>query len=161
MGIVLFISHSHRDKRLAKALVDLLRDGLDVKTRDIRCTSFAPSGLGAGRKIDKSLRKDLAHCSCFIPLITENAMRSEYVHFEIGAAWGLQAEILPAVFTKRINQKTPAVLSGFVYTNLTKRNDVVKLASAVSKKIWRARDQVDAVQILGAAKDFLHAVHDL
>jgi len=47
-GLLVFISHSRKDVDLATALIDLLRDGLGLRTNQIRCSSVDGYRLPVG-----------------------------------------------------------------------------------------------------------------
>jgi hypothetical protein len=161
MSVVVFISHSHDDRRLAAALVTLLNMGAGIDQREIRCTSFAPSSLKIGSTIAKTLRKDLKNCNYFIPLITRNVQKSEFFFFEIGGAWVLEMEIVPVIFKLGANQQMPAIFSDLVAIDLTDADDVTKLATTLNEKIWKRKDQVKLPQINTATKVFMQTVRRL
>jgi hypothetical protein len=152
--IDIFISHSHKDKRIAEAIVQFLTSGVGVDPNDIRCTSFAPTGLAIGARIADQLRKDIENCSFFMPLITQNSAGSEYVAFEIGAAWALETTITPLVLATE-ELRMPALLQGHVYCDLKNIESLVQLASELSKELFYANDRRSANHMLAAARGFL------
>ena len=154
----IFVSHAHEDHQVAQALVTALNMGAGVEIKEIRCTSFAPAGLGAGSQIANDLRKDIRSCKYFMPLITKNVPGSEFVLFEIGAAWVLNKKLFPVVHRMKPGQQIPSVLSGLLYTNLGREDDVVKLLSTLTADIFHAADQIKAPQILAAARSLLRDV---
>ena len=158
MPLEVFVSHAHRDQKIAEALVTFLNMGAGIEIRDIRCTSFAPSGLQAGADINSALRRDLKRCQYFMPLITANAAESDFVSFEIGAAWVLAKEIVPVVYKLASRQRMPAILSGLLSTDLTNKTALIKLATELTSKIFHANDQTKAPQIVAAANGFLSTI---
>jgi hypothetical protein len=158
MPLEVFLSHAHRDARVAEALVTFLHMGAGIPLAEIRCTSFDPTGLHTGSNINVDLRKDLKRCKYVLPLITANTPDSEFVSFELGAAWVLEKEIIPLTFRLRARQKMPSVLSALLYTDLTSEAALIKLASNLTSKIFHAADQSTPLQIVAATRHFLSVV---
>jgi hypothetical protein len=155
MAIEFFVSHSHKDKKVAQALVNFLTFGVGVEAKEIRCTSYAATALSAGADIQQQLRRDLKRCNYFIPLITPNTESSEFVSFEIGAAWVLERRIVPVVYAKGHEPQLPAVLAGLVCSDLTNQESLVKLAGELAFDIFVASDRPTPTQMLAAANMFL------
>lgn len=91
----IFISHSHQNRDAAKALVDMLLSSLSLEDNDIRCTSVPGHQLRFGKTISELLKKDINLAPVFIALISKQSLRSAWVMFELGAAWGLNRDIYP------------------------------------------------------------------
>jgi hypothetical protein len=94
-NIRIFVSHSHDDVGLAKRLVDLLTKALKIDSREIRCTSVPGFDLSGGDPSAQVIRDNLQDCDVVIGLITEKSLSSHFVLFELGAAWGLGARLVP------------------------------------------------------------------
>lgn len=92
-----FISHSHQNSEAAKALVDMLLAKLSFVDDDIRCTSVPGHQLPFGKNIADILKKDINLSPAIIALISTDSLKSEWVMFELGAAWGLDKVIYPIV----------------------------------------------------------------
>jgi hypothetical protein len=90
-----FISHSTRDRVLARALVNLVRSSLSLGSERIRCTSVDGFRLPIGISIAQQLRAEIHQSKAFVALITPSSIKSEYVLFEIGARWGANKALLP------------------------------------------------------------------
>jgi hypothetical protein len=86
--IDIFISHSNADEKVARALIDLLRDAFDIKTERIRCTSVSGYKLEAGAHFEVELRREIQQARVFIGILSEISLASSYVLFELGARWG-------------------------------------------------------------------------
>jgi hypothetical protein len=91
----LFISHSSKDKRVAKALIDFLRAALAIPHDRVRCTSVDGYKLSAGAKTENALQNEIQNAICFIGLITPDSMKSQFVLFELGARWGSDEHLVP------------------------------------------------------------------
>ena len=92
----IFVSHSSRDANLAKAIVTLLKSSLDIKRREIRCSSLESYSLPLGQNIATVLKEELTGKKVLIlGLITKSSMKSNWVLFELGAAWALEHLTIP------------------------------------------------------------------
>jgi hypothetical protein len=91
----IFISHNHHDKRIAEALVDLLRAALNIPAGKIRCTSLDGYGLPGGALTHEQLRQELHDAKLLIGLLTQKSIQSAYVLFELGARWGANGRLIP------------------------------------------------------------------
>lgn len=93
--ILVFISHSSKDKELALALIELLRNALGLRDDEIRCTSVDGFRLPAGAKAEDQLKTEVHAAQAFIGLITSNSLKSAYVLFELGARWATNRQMIP------------------------------------------------------------------
>lgn len=91
----IFISHSSRDKAVAEALIELLRNALNIPADRIRCTTVDGYRLPAGASTDEQLRREVREARVFIGLITKASIESAYVLFELGTRWGAQLHLAP------------------------------------------------------------------
>lgn len=96
-GIQIFISHSSEDTDLAKALIDLLEKALPLGKKAIRCTSVDGYRLRAGASINDTLRAEVHGAKVVLALLTQNAMKSIYVAFELGVRWGSGRPLIPVL----------------------------------------------------------------
>jgi hypothetical protein len=87
-AIDIFISHSSADEKVAKALIDLLRDAFHIESSRIRCTSVAGYKLKTGAHAETELRREVLQARVFIGILSEISLESAYVLFELGARWG-------------------------------------------------------------------------
>lgn len=90
----IFISHSHLDEEIAKKLVEYLLAALTIENDEIRCTSVAGYKLPPGTNIEDHLRNDINGDIALIGLLTKHGLRSQWVLFELGAAWGGEKQII-------------------------------------------------------------------
>ncbi len=110
----IFISHSHSDEIIAKKLVDYLFAALTVEDADIRCTSVAGHKLPPGTNIESQLKKDINGDIALIGLLTQNSLRSQWVLFELGAAWGSGKLVIPILGPKTKKDDLPGPLKSYI-----------------------------------------------
>jgi hypothetical protein len=94
-SLIVFISHSSADERIASKLIELLRAALDLGAEQIRCTSVDGYRLPSGAHTEDQLREELNAAKIFIGVITPNSLASAYVLFELGARWGARLSLVP------------------------------------------------------------------
>lgn len=92
---MLFISHSEKDKNVASKLIDFVENSLQTDTLDIRCSSVPGYQLPFGKTISQQLKEDINKSSFLVVIISENSLISEWVLFELGAAWALDIPVVP------------------------------------------------------------------
>jgi hypothetical protein len=95
--ILVLISHSSRDAKLAEAMVDLLRSGIGLLPEHIRCSSVDGYRLPAGAHAETQLRQEVNATRVLIGLITPSSLASPYVLFELGARWGGGNPLIPVL----------------------------------------------------------------
>ena len=138
-----FISHSSRDRKLAEAVVDLLRAALGLSRASIRCTSVPGYQLAGGANVDANLRRESVSARVFIALVTPASIRSVYVLFELGARWGIDPEnsvLIPLV--AGINARdVPAPLSSLHLVDASKQPALHDLVEQVGKVLGMALHQ--------------------
>ncbi len=94
-ALSIFISHSAKDDKIAKALVELLRASLNLAADKIRCTSVDGYRLPAGAHTTESLRQEVLESQAFVAIITPSSIASTFVMFELGARWGASKHLVP------------------------------------------------------------------
>ena len=104
---VLFISHSSKDKKLVKCLVDLLCHALGLPMQQIVCSSVEGCKLASGVRIPDALQKKARRTGVFLALLSPRSMESDWVLFELGARWGsgkIRALRIPGVRRKSLGR---------------------------------------------------------
>lgn len=96
-GLLIFISHSSKDAEIALSLIELLKAALNLRDKQIRCTSIDGFKLPAGANTDDVLKAEVRQAYAFIGLITPNSLTSAYVLFELGARWGAGLHMVPVL----------------------------------------------------------------
>ncbi len=91
----IFISHSSADAEVARALINLIKAGLEVPTGAIRCTSVDGYKLEGGDDAPEVLRENLKGCNVVLGVLTKRSLSSSYVLMELGAAWAFRKRAIP------------------------------------------------------------------
>ena len=106
----IFISHRHKDAKVAQKVIELLKSAFHIKARDIRCTSVPGYKLTVGAQSADSLQSDLNGAEIVIGLIGPETSESDYVLFELGASWGLRKPTYPLRIAGATFEHIPEVL---------------------------------------------------
>lgn len=129
----IFISHSHKDVEIAKALIELLRVSLNLKVEDIRCTSVDGYRLPAGISTDEQLKFEIHDCEVLIGLISPSSISSYYVLFELGARWGASRPLIPLIASEKGAGLLKGPLQGINALNITSEPQLFQLISDLEK----------------------------
>ena len=150
MAYKVFISHSTQDQGLVIALANLLsKYGVEV--------AVAEWYLSPGERLDKKMITLIEESDCVVILLTQNGMRSQWVHQEIGFALNRKKTIIPLV-EKGIRTKDLGALQGKEYIEFDPfwpREALVKTASYVKSLKLKKQDKEKALLIAGGIIAFL------
>ena len=93
-----FISHSSEDKIIVNGFIkEILKLGCGFKNSDIFCT-LDSTVIRTGDDFREKIVENMKSCDFILLFISENYMKSEICHNEMGAAWALDGKrILPFV----------------------------------------------------------------
>ena len=93
-----FISHSSDDKIVVNGFIkELLKIGCGFKDADIFCT-LDSTAIRTGDDFREKIVENMKSCNFILLFISENYMKSEICHNEMGAAWALDDKrVLPFV----------------------------------------------------------------
>ncbi len=131
--IQVFVSHASEDQSLAAALVKVLRENLIIDTKHIRCTSVPGYKPITGLRFSDSLRLELVSAKAVIGLVTPNSVKSNYVLFELGAAWGGRVPTFPLMAKGATYKDLPGPLSETNARNLTTSSEISQMIQDLSK----------------------------
>ncbi len=131
--IRIFISHRHSDEAIAKKLVDYLFAALTVKEGDIRCTSVVGHKLTPGTHIESQLKQDINGDIALIGLLTKNSLHSQWVLFELGAAWGKGKRVIPILGPGVKHEDLPGPLKSCIPVSIEDKEVKFSLNSMIQK----------------------------
>lgn len=155
-GILIFISHAHDDEAMVAELVDLIEDVLDIESKEIRCTSVHGYKLPPGAHTSTQLKTELNHCAVVLGIITPSSIQSNWVLFELGAAWAMEKAW--ALRGKAVNYgDIPGPLKQSNALKLDDSGDVLNLLQALGEVTGRGLDE-DLAKINRKVAGYLAAV---
>ena len=126
----IFISHSASDSSTAKALSKALSE------RGLRASSWVETAA-FGAQIARTLEQALRSADWYIVLVSEDALKSPNVNFEIGAAIGGKKRVLPVFLSRSAQRKVGSSLRGFsgiLAEGLSPKAIADKVAQAIEKE---------------------------
>jgi TIR domain len=121
----IFISHANADKKLVKAFVNLLQTGVDVRAKNIFCTSIEGLGIPTGKDFVTFIKERLGDAKFVIALITPQYYESLFCVCELGATWIQSKTFFPFLVPPLTYSDLKAVL---LPTQAAKINDEAKLS---------------------------------
>lgn len=148
----IFISHRHKDHKVALKLIELLKSAFHITARDIRCTSVPGYKLAVGSQSADSLQTDLIGAEIVMGLIGPDTTESDYVLFELGASWGLRKPTFPLRLAGATFKHVPEVLrekSSLLLEDVTQCLQLVEdvgRVSTLNRKASSGRVRSEAVR---------------
>lgn len=131
----LFISHAHADEPLATAFTKLLEAAFEFRRDIVRCTSVEGYKLDYGDEGPDVLRANLADADVVLGLLTPTSLSKPFVLMELGAAWGLQSRIIPALAPHLAFDEVPPPIGPFrQVARLNDATDVAGLIASIAKR---------------------------
>ena len=150
MAYKVFISHSIRNQGLVISLANLLsKFGVEV--------FVAEWYLTLGERLDNKVSKQIENSDCVVALLTQNGIRSNWVHQEIGYALHCNKLVIPIV-EKGIDSKDLAALQGREYIEYDPYNyqqALIKLSTYVKSLKLKKEEQENALLVVGGLLAFL------
>ena len=133
MNKLIFISHKETDVVIASKLVDYLLAALEVSDEEVLCTSVPGHQLAFGMSIPEQLRDGLSTSTAIIGLLTQDSIKSSWVTFELGAAWGLKKMVVPLLGPGLVYGDLPGPLSNSPAVQISKDDAMNRLSDAVKQ----------------------------
>jgi hypothetical protein len=130
MSTRIFVSHSAKDSEAGKALVDLLSRAFPQLEDQILYTSMPSSGLPSGAKISETLQKGLNESEMVIGIISGNSLNSDWVLFELGAAWGMEKLVIPLLCNIE-HEDLPSPLRDRNAVKAHNRDDILQMLETI------------------------------
>jgi len=116
---LVFISHSTKDRWIARQIAKLLEAAGDIKTfldeRDIK----------VGDSIPESIRTNIQQCNEFLVLLTRNSLNRPWVLIEISAAWG-QGKRIIAIVDKVAPEEMPEIMLPYKAVDLNDLEEYIR-----------------------------------
>jgi hypothetical protein len=134
-----FISHRHKDHKIAKALIELLKSAFVIDSADIRCTSVQGYMLTPGERTSEELRSNLAGAELVMGLLSPGTAESNYVLAELGAAWGQDVTTFPLLARGATYADVPSPLNERHCVSLELQENCMDLIESVAVKTTLSR----------------------
>jgi hypothetical protein len=122
-----FVSHRHADEEIVRALVGCLQLRFEVNRIDVRCTSVGPYRLPVGEDTADRLRDEISTAEVVLGVLTTDTLRSSYVAFELGSAWGQHVWTCPLLARGADQSHIPDPIRGLSPLFLTDEADCRQL----------------------------------
>ena len=158
--IRIFISHSSKDRRLARCLVRAIETGVRIKSSEIRCTSVKGYRLPFGVHTAEQLKQEISQAEAVIGIVTPQSLKSSYVLFELGAAWGLRKTTFPLLAKGARVKDLPGPLHEYNAARLTKRNEVMQTLKDLCGRTRLESDNDDPALVEVAVKKVIKHAKD-
>jgi hypothetical protein len=129
----IFISHRHKDEDIVEALVQCIKTSFTVTRDDIRCTSVAPYRLRAGEDTADRLRSEISTAEVVLGVISTDTLRSSYVAFELGSAWGQRIWTCPLLVRGATYAHIPDPIRGLAPLSLSIERDCTQLLEDLAR----------------------------
>lgn len=149
-AVQLFISHDHGDVDLARVVVSAIELAFEVPRGAIRCTSLPGYRLDLGARTSEALRRDLTGATVVIGLLTKASLRSSWVLFELGAAWGHDKTAIPLIAGELEEADIPPALREVIAGHLTDPTMGAQFLDQLGRLLgWREGNRDAAVAMFG------------
>jgi hypothetical protein len=124
---VIFISHSAENMQFAEVLRNFLAVAIDIDLGDILCTCVHHRNSYDGEKISEHLKADISSCTAVIAIVTPESISTDWLLFEIGAAWALGKKLF-FLFLEGVDfRDLPEPLNCFSYADIDDKNAPIQL----------------------------------
>lgn len=106
---LVFISHSTKDRWVAKQMSNLIEE----KGREWGIKTFLDEkDIDGGDSIPESIRINIQKCDEFLLLLSRYSVNRPWVLIELGAAWGLEKRVV-TIIDKVTPDEMPEVISPY------------------------------------------------
>ena len=119
---LVFISHSEKDRWIAKQMAALIEER--CREYDVR-TFLDEKDITGGESIPESIRKNIQECSEFLVLLSRYSIDRPWVLIEIGAAWVLGKRII-AIIDKITPEEMPGIITPYKAIDLNNFNEYLE-----------------------------------
>lgn len=158
MPIRVFISHSADDEELTQALISLLEAAFHFEEREVRCTSLPGYKLRTGSHTSTQLKQELNEAELVICILTPVSTESEWVRFELGAAWAMSNKWVVPLLAGLEYDQLPGPLREVHAVKATDSDGIYQLLDEIQEKLqWQARP---AAKVAGAVRDLVNSAEE-
>jgi len=127
---LIFISHSTKDRWVAKQMSNLIEE----KGREWGIKTFLDEkDIDGGDSIPESIRENIQKCDEFLLLLSRYSVNRPWVLIELGAAWGLEKRVV-TIIDKVTPDEMPEVISPY------KAIDINNFDQYIAQLLSRAKE---------------------
>jgi TIR domain len=153
--IRLFVSHAHKDREIAAALVKVIEAAM-VPREKILCTSHPEYGYPEGVDVIKYLHDHLTQSSCVLGVLTPNSMNRPWCLIELGGAWAVATRIY-CLLAGLSQESLPGLLKDTDAAQLTEPEEIRRvMANLRQALVWDERVKGSAAEEID---DLVNLVH--
>jgi hypothetical protein len=154
----IFISHRHKDEPIVRELVSCIEANFEIAPGDIRCTSVRPYRLPVGQATSERLRDEVAEAEVVLGILTPDTLQSNYVAFELGAAWGQRVWTCPLLARGADQKNIPDPIRDLSPLFLTSDAECLQLLGDMQRfTTLKRRDTVDNAALLDRCRRLAQA----
>ena len=135
MNIRIFISHSSRDKDIARALRRLLQEALPLEETAILCTSLPGYGLPSGEQVLPALALAVKQAEVFLCVLTRASLRNQNVMLELGARWISEKPLHLLLIAGTPRRRVPAALKLIQLTRSADQSSVHGMIDRIASEL--------------------------
>jgi len=158
MAIRVFISHSSDDEDLTQTLISLLEAAFNFEEREVRCTSLPGYKLRTGSHTSSQLKQELNEAELVVCILTPVSTESEWVRFELGAAWAMKDKWVVPLLAGLDYDELPGPLREVHAIKATDPDGIYQLLDEIGEKLqWPHRP---ASKVAGAVRDLVSTAED-
>jgi hypothetical protein len=155
MAIRVFISHSADDEDLTQAFISLLEAAFHFEEREVRCTSLPGYKLRTGTHTSTQLKQELNDAELVLCILTPVSTESEWVRFELGAAWAMNEKWVVPLLAGLDYDELPGPLREVHAIRATDSQGIYQLLDEIREKLqWASRP---AAKVAGAVRDLVES----
>lgn len=155
MAIRVFISHSADDEDLTQAFISLLEAAFHFEERDVRCTSLPGYKLRTGTHTSTQLKQELNDAELVLCILTPVSTESEWVRFELGAAWAMNGKWVVPLLAGLDFDELPGPLREVHAIKATDSDGIYQLLDEIREKLqWASRP---AAKVAGKVRDLVES----
>jgi hypothetical protein len=130
---LVFISHSTKDRWIARQMANLIEE----RGRNYGIKTFLDEkDIEGGESIHESIRRSIQECSEFLALLSRYSIDRPWVLIEIGAAWGLEKQII-AIIDKIAPEEMPDILTPYKAIDLNSFDEYLEQLIKRAKGVLR------------------------
>jgi hypothetical protein len=151
----IFISHSSADVEIAKAVLSLIKAGLEVPTGAILCSSVDGHKLEGGDDAPEVLRAHLKGCNVVLCVLTKRSLSSSYVLMELGAAWAFKKRAIPLLGPGATLGDLPGPFKDIIALSMEHTPDMAGVIETIAKETGfvRTHNLAEITAMAQALKD--------